>query len=65
MLEYPRKDRYTFEDLVEINHLLRTPDGCPWDKVQTHKSIRRNFLEEVYEACEAIDNDDPVLRKEG
>ena len=64
MLEYPVKERYTFDDLVQINHLLRTPDGCPWDKVQTHQSIRRNFLEEVYEACEAIDNDDPVLMQE-
>jgi tetrapyrrole methylase family protein/MazG family protein len=44
--------------------VLRAPDGCPWDRVQTHKSIRRNFLEEAYEACEAIDRDDPALLRE-
>ena len=34
------------------------PGGCPWDQEQTHASIRRNFLEEVYEAAEAIDRED-------
>ena len=37
---------------------LRSEHGCPWDQVQTHQSIRRNFIEEVYEACEALDADD-------
>lgn len=37
---------------------LRSENGCPWDQVQTHQSIRRNFIEEVYEACEALDADD-------
>lgn len=37
--------------------VLRSENGCPWDKVQTHKSIRDNFIEEAYEACEAIDNE--------
>ena len=37
---------------------LRSEHGCPWDQVQTHQSIRRNFIEEVYEACEALDSDD-------
>lgn len=64
MIDYPVKERYTFEDLVAINHILRSPGGCPWDQVQTHQSIRRNFLEEVYECCEALDNDDPVLMQE-
>lgn len=64
MIEYPVKEQYTFEDLVAINHILRSPGGCPWDQVQTHQSIRRNFLEEVYEVCEALDNDDPVLMQE-
>ena len=45
--------------LLEVMNTLRRE--CPWDREQTHKSIRRNFIEEVYEACEAIDNDDPVL----
>ena len=40
--------------------LLRSPGGCPWDAEQTHRSIRRNFLEETYEALDALDRDDPV-----
>ena len=59
------KDRYDINDLLEIVRLLRAPDGCPWDRVQTHKTIRRDFIEEVYEACEAIDEEDPAhLREE-
>jgi tetrapyrrole methylase family protein/MazG family protein len=49
---------------VEVVRLLRSPEGCPWDRVQTHDSIRRNFLEEVYECCEAIDTDDQALMQE-
>lgn len=65
MIDWPEKDRYTAEDLVRIVRLLRDPeDGCPWDKVQTHASIRKNFLEETCEALEAIDADDPVLLQE-
>ncbi len=59
MINFKRKAHYTFEDVIAIIHLLRSPGGCPWDQAQTHGSIRRNFLEETYEACEAIDNDDP------
>jgi tetrapyrrole methylase family protein/MazG family protein len=44
--------------------VLRDPQGCPWDSVQTHESIRRNFIEEVYEACDAIDRKDPVNLQE-
>ncbi|MBQ5777250.1 MAG: MazG family protein [Oscillospiraceae bacterium] len=61
MVNFLEKDKYGFFDLVEITRLLRSPGGCPWDMEQTHKSIRMNFVEEVFEACEAIDNDDPVL----
>ena len=59
-MEFTVKDHYSFEDLLALTRLLRAPDGCPWDSVQTHASIRRNFIEEVYEACEAIDQDDPA-----
>lgn len=52
------------QDLVEIMQLLRSPDGCPWDREQTHSSIRKNLIEETYEAVEAIDLADPVLLKE-
>lgn len=61
-MEYPHNRPYTADDLVRIITLLRDPvDGCPWDKVQTHTSIRMNFLEEAYEAVDALDLDDPVL----
>ena len=58
------KEKYTFNHLVEIMKLLRSDNGCPWDKEQTHKSIERNFIEEVYEAVEAIEEDDNALLKE-
>ena len=52
------------DDLIRIMEILRAPDGCPWDRVQTHQSIRRNMLEEAYEVCEAIDNLDYEHMKE-
>ena len=64
MVFFPEKTHYDFDDLVALVRILRAPDGCPWDSVQTHQSIRRNFIEEVYEACEAIDLDDAALLKE-
>ena len=64
MINFVRKPQYGYEDLLEIIRLLRSEDGCPWDKAQTHQSIRRGLLEEAYEAAEAIDNDDPVLLRE-
>lgn len=60
MIDFKRKAHYTFEDVMTLIHLLRSPGGCPWDQAQSHDSIRRNFLEETYEACEAIDRDDPA-----
>lgn len=57
--DFEIKDRYTVDDLVNIMALLRGENGCPWDKAQTHSSIRQNFIEETYEVIEAIDNDDP------
>ncbi|MCL1830439.1 MAG: nucleoside triphosphate pyrophosphohydrolase [Oscillospiraceae bacterium] len=59
------KDRYDLNDFVLLVKKLRDKDeGCPWDKVQTHASIRQNFIEEVYEAVEAIDKEDDLLLKE-
>ncbi|REK69226.1 nucleoside triphosphate pyrophosphohydrolase [Paenibacillus paeoniae] len=57
--EDPDLRNRTFERLHEIVAILRSPEGCPWDREQTHQSIRKNFIEELYEALEAIDNDDP------
>ena len=48
MVNFTRKPRYGYEDLLEIIRLLRSQEGCPWDKVQTHASIRRGLLEEAY-----------------
>ena len=65
MIDFISKDRYCFEDLVRLVHLLRAPGGCPWDREQTHQSIRRNFLEETYEALDAIDRDSaPDMQEE-
>ena len=65
MVNFQRKDRYGWEDFLTIMHLLRAPGGCPWDREQTHQSIRRNFLEETYEALDAIDRDDvPGMKEE-
>lgn len=62
MVAYPQKASYTAEDLIAITAILRDPvEGCPWDKVQTHQSIRKNFLEETYEVLEAIDAQDSHL----
>ncbi|MFO7610931.1 MAG: nucleoside triphosphate pyrophosphohydrolase [Clostridia bacterium] len=51
-----RKDRYGFNDLLEIMQKLRSPGGCPWDREQTHVSLKRYMVEEAYEALEAIDS---------
>ena len=43
------KETYEWKDLLAIVHKLRQPDGCPWDREQTHESVRENFIEETYE----------------
>ena len=58
------KESYGIDDLVILVEVLRSEEGCPWDREQTHKSIRRDFIEETYEVIEAIDTDDPVLLRE-
>lgn len=60
MVNFQGEPPYDWEDLLEILRLLRSPEGCPWDREQTHQSIRRNFLEETYEALEALDADAPA-----
>ena len=57
-------ERYAFEDLVMLVEVLRSEKGCPWDREQTHKSIRKDFIEETYEVIEAIDTDNPELLRE-
>lgn len=58
--ELKEKRRFDFADLCRLAEVLRHPRGCPWDREQTHKSIRKNMLEEAYEAAEAIDSGDPA-----
>ena len=55
------KEHYDFYDLCTVMEILRAPGGCPWDREQTHESIRQNFIDETYEAVEGIDNNDKEL----
>jgi tetrapyrrole methylase family protein/MazG family protein len=57
-------EKYSIEDLVEITKILRAPNGCPWDREQTHQSIRRDLIEECYELAETIDDNDSEHMKE-
>ena len=59
-----KKQTYTFDDLVSVVVVLRSENGCPWDREQDHRSIRNDFIEETYEVIEAIDTSDPVLLRE-
>ena len=59
------KEKYTIDDLLAIMKRLRDPDGCPWDKVQTHQSIKKSMIEETYEAIDALDfGDDKAFANE-
>ena len=63
-VSYERKEKYGIDDLLEIMRILRGEGGCPWDREQTHASMRKDMLEEAYEVCEAIDLEDRDLLKE-
>lgn len=63
-MDFEIKEHYTVDDLLQIVKILRGENGCMWDREQDHHSIRRNFIEETYEVCEAIDNEDSALLKE-
>ncbi len=56
--EYLRKKRYNFGDVIELLYRLRGENGCPWDRAQTHESIRSNVIEEAYELVDAINGAD-------
>ncbi|MBP5580095.1 MAG: nucleoside triphosphate pyrophosphohydrolase [Ruminococcus sp.] len=64
MVDYQQKDHYSISDLLDIVRLLRGEGGCPWDREQTHKSIKSDFIEETCEVIEAIDLDDKALLRE-
>ncbi len=61
---FKNQEHYSYEDLLALIELLRSPDGCPWDSVQTHASVRRGVIEEAYEVAEAIDRQDPKMMTE-
>jgi tetrapyrrole methylase family protein/MazG family protein len=63
-VSYDYKEKYGIDDLLEIMRILRGEGGCPWDREQTHASMRKDMLEEAYEVCEAIDLEDRDLLKE-
>jgi tetrapyrrole methylase family protein/MazG family protein len=63
-VEFEFKDKYDISDLIEIVKVLRAPGGCPWDREQTHESIKKNFIEETYEVIEAINKKSPAMLKE-
>ncbi|MEG0229626.1 MAG: nucleoside triphosphate pyrophosphohydrolase [Oscillospiraceae bacterium] len=64
MVDFNFKENYNINDLIEIMKILRSENGCLWDREQNHKSIRKNLIEETYEVIEAIDNEDTILLKE-
>lgn len=64
ILNFKNKDKYTVEDISELVEILRSEDGCAWDREQTHKSVRNAMIEETYEFIEGLDADDKELMKE-
>jgi len=56
----PRQETFSLDPLVDVMAQLRSPEGCPWDNEQTHSTLRRYIIEEVYEVLEAIDEKDPA-----
>ena len=64
MLLDKANEGYGFEDLITVVEVLRSDEGCPWDREQDHKSIRSGFIEETYEVIEAIDTENRELLRE-
>lgn len=56
--DFLKKERYDYADLEKMIKLLRAPNGCPWDRVQTNESIKGNVIEEAYELADAIERSD-------
>jgi len=64
MIDFVRKEKYGLRDLEAIVSILRAPGGCPWDREQTHESLRRGLIEESCEVIEAINEQDPAHLQE-
>lgn len=56
-----KKENYKIDDLLELMKFLRSENGCPWDREQTHDSIKHNVIEEAYEVVDAISSKDPGM----
>ncbi|MDD5449484.1 MAG: MazG family protein [Candidatus Omnitrophica bacterium] len=54
----------SFTRLLRLMARLRSKNGCPWDRAQTHASIKKHLIEEAYEVCDAIDSGDPERLKD-
>lgn len=63
-MDFEFKEHYNVNDLISIVELLRAPGGCPWDREQTHSTIKKNFIEETYEVIDAINREDRDALKE-
>ena len=61
---FKEKENYTLADIRELVEILRSKDGCAWDREQTHKSVRNAMIEETYEFIEGLDKNDETLMKE-
>ncbi len=64
MVDFTLKDNYNCDDFIRVMKLLRAPGGCPWDREQTHESIKKNLIEETYEVIEAINKQSPEMLRE-
>lgn len=63
-VNFVSKLKYDISDLLKIMEILRSPEGCPWDREQSHESIKKSLIEETYEVVEAINKNDKELMTE-
>ena len=59
--QFKKQEHFSYEDVLDLVTYLRSDEGCPWDRVQTHQSVRRGVIEEAYEVAEAIDRQDDAM----
>ena len=61
---FAKKETYTVADIFDLVRILRSDEGCSWDRAQTHESVRKNLIEETYEVADGIDRDDAASLRE-
>ena len=61
---FGKKEKYTLSDIRELVAILRSDNGCAWDREQTHQSVRNAMIEETYEFIEGLDKNDQTLMRE-